>query len=333
MNLLISEYLICPNCGADNMKLESFSEKNGEVWDGRFICISCSNWYRIERGIVDLLPLSLRRFDLYQFFARKYNLQSSEKDQDNFLDRQRINQIEYFKENFEEYEDKVVNSSFYKALAVVTFVDWMEKNLRPGDSVLDLGCGTAREVVFLAQHKTKVVGIDISEEMIRKGKDKIDNLGLNAKVDFIVGNGENPPIKNSAFQACVCFGALHHFSNPEQTIKNAAAKLVRGGLFYSMDPHDSPIRFIFDLWMKVWKLYHEEANDNPLISQKQLKQWMDAAGLQGAIKLSTYLPPHLLYQLSVRVNVRLLKASDHLFSNFPILRNFAGVICAEGWKL
>ena len=334
MNLLNSAFLICPNCGANNLILENFSEKNGEIWDGRFICNNCSCWYRIEKGVTDLLPFSLRRYDLYRPFAMKYNLDLEEEAKP-FLhgDMQKIGQIEYHKKKYEEYESKVANSKFYNALDIVTFKDWVGNKLKPGDLVLNLGCGTGNEAVFLAQRRTKVLGIDISEEMIRIGKEKIDNLGLNSQIDFIVGNGENPPVINSAFQACICIGALHHFTNPEKTIENATAKLVRGGLFFSRDPHNSPLRFIFDFWMKVWKLYDEEANEDPLFTQNKLIKWMNAAGLQGTVKLSTYLPPHLLYPLSIRINVTLLKLSDYLFSYIPIIRNNGGVICARGWKL
>jgi len=278
------------------------------------------------------LPLYLRRQDLYEKFAVKHKLHF-EFVENNCVQQTKISQISFFKEKFDQYEKRVVNSTFYKALDLITFIDWLEKKLSPGDLVLDLGCGTGRQSISFAKHDIKTIGLDISEEMLMQAKRKIDNLRLGKYIDLIVGDAENPPFKNNSFKACVIYGTLHHFPNKSTVIQNAAKKLKNNGLFYSVDPNNTPIRFIFDFLMKICKLYDDEASDQPLVSKKELSQWLFNARIKNTIKYSTFLPPHLLYLFNVGINVNLLKLSDSIFNKIPGVRDLAGVIIAEGERI
>ena len=59
--------------------------------------------------------------------------------------------------------------------------DWMRRKLhvsflrafRPGERVLDVGCGTGIDAVFLARHGINVVGIDASSEMIVRFRQRV----------------------------------------------------------------------------------------------------------------------------------------------------------------
>lgn len=65
------------------------------------------------------------------------------------------------------------------------FVDKVESELAfsmfdiyPGMKVLDVGCGTGNFSIKLAQQGCKVVGIDISDEMLDIARNKAEDLGL-----------------------------------------------------------------------------------------------------------------------------------------------------------
>lgn len=69
-----------------------------------------------------------------------------------------------------------------------------EKLLRcfkPGDYVLDLNCGTGTDAVFLAQKGIRVMATDISAEMIRAVRIKIDAAGVQELVQTRVMRNEN----------------------------------------------------------------------------------------------------------------------------------------------
>lgn len=52
------------------------------------------------------------------------------------------------------------------------------KALTPGPDALDIACGEGRNSIFLAQHGFRVVGVDISDVGLEKGRKLAHTLGL-----------------------------------------------------------------------------------------------------------------------------------------------------------
>lgn len=331
MNRNILNKLICPNCSHHKLDIESFNERGSQIIDGRLICESCANWYRIEHGVVDLLPTALRQSYRYDQFVKRFHIGHVVPAVE-CIDREKKKQIDFFKTHVNEYEDKVIGNPLYKAFSRVYIRKWMDACLQEGDFLLDLGTGTSEQVFTLAERKIHCICIDISEEMLLKGRRHAGQAGLSDYLTFIVADAEAPPVKDESMDACTLLGVLHHLPNPERAIADAVAKLKPGGHFHSSDPHNSPVRFLFDLLMRYWKLYEEEARDNPLLSESQLRKWMTEAGLQGHTKLSVYLPPHLFIRLGKTAAETLLLQSDKFFLSLPGIRRWAGLIIAEGFK-
>ena len=337
MNRNVVPYLLCAECSAPDLLLEVYSPLgNEQVMEGRLTCSKCSSWFRIENGIIDLLPMRLRQKNYDRFmlknerFAVRHNLPLQLLENVTALKgtSDKTKPVGAF-EDVVDYEKRVVNNSYYKALDRVAFFDWMERNLTDQDFVLDIGCGTGRQCIPLAERHIRVVGIDVDEEMLQEAVKKVGNSSIGRMIDLIVGDGENPPVKPSSFTACVFYGVLHHLSDKRKAIANAASKLLPGASVYSLDPHKSSARFVFDLLMRLWQLYVEEADEDPLISENQLYEWMKNAQIVGKVKLSTYLPPHI-FVAGFPANVFLLKITDRIFSHIPGIRNIGGVVIFEG---
>jgi ubiquinone/menaquinone biosynthesis C-methylase UbiE/uncharacterized protein YbaR (Trm112 family) len=331
MDETIINFIICPNCGSSLLSIQEFSNVNNELHEGMVICNSCQIWYKIDHGVLDLLPLNLRRSDLYEKFAKKYNIHLKEVD-DVIVNQQKKEQILFFKKDFSSYENDIVDSLYYKALDKLTFEKWFEQNSdRIKEPILEVGCGTGRQSIKIAAKHKHAICMDISEEMVLLAKFKIDKIPNN--LDFIIGDAEDPPVKNNMFGACVICATLHHLSSPKNAISNLSRKLLNGGLFYSIDPHDSYVRFIFDYLMKIWKLYDEEASDSPLIKEKNLKKWLSDAKIMSNVTYSTYLLPHIFLILTEKNSLTLLKRTDDFFNKIPLFFKFSGIISAEGIKI
>jgi protein-L-isoaspartate O-methyltransferase len=62
-------------------------------------------------------------------------------------------------------------------------------NLKPGETLYDLGCGDGRILITAAQKfHVKAVGIEISERLVRKAEDNVKSLGLQNSVKVIHGD-------------------------------------------------------------------------------------------------------------------------------------------------
>lgn len=334
MNQDLLFYLICPNCGADNLSLEAYETDQQRVSEGIITCNACKNWYRIEQTVLDFLPLNLRQHNLYVDFAARHQLSYQIPGGINPANNEKVNQIEWFKTEFDDYEMRVVNSPFYQALDTATVIAWLNhihESVR--GIVLDIGGGTGRLAIPLAELGLRSISMDISESMLRLARQKIDAQIDPQLVDLVACDGENPPVKDNTFDACIIYGVLHHMPQPGQTIANAARKLRKGGLFYSLDPHNSPVRFLFDLLMRLNTVYNEEASDHPHFTIEMFSRWLDEAGLDGKLQLTTYLPPHVFHPFkSLDTRIAILKTTDSILGSIPGIRKFAGIIISKGTK-
>ncbi|HEX9006175.1 MAG TPA: class I SAM-dependent methyltransferase, partial [Bacteroidota bacterium] len=88
---------------------------------------------------------------------------------------------------------------------------WVQEQLRmrfrPGDRVLDIGCGTGTDAIFLAKHGVRLTSLDISPRMIETAGAKIRAAGVEDRVQVSVLDFRNlPPAPDRLFD-----GAFSNF--------------------------------------------------------------------------------------------------------------------------
>jgi len=84
-------------------------------------------------------------------------------------------------------------------------------NIKPGDRVLDVGCGTGNLTMTAKSYagpSGKVYGIDAAPEMIEVAQKKATRSGL--EVDFEVGLIENLGFPDATFDIVISRLAIHH---------------------------------------------------------------------------------------------------------------------------
>lgn len=96
-----------------------------------------------------------------------------------------------------------------------TLVKWMNKDAPK--IVLDVATGTG-DLAIAVQKGTaaKVVGLDLSQQMLNVGIDKIQKLNLDGEISMEKGDAENLPYESNKFDAVsVAFG-VRNFENLEK---------------------------------------------------------------------------------------------------------------------
>jgi ubiquinone/menaquinone biosynthesis C-methylase UbiE len=99
--------------------------------------------------------------------------------------------------------------------------------LRPDDSLLDIGCGTGAAVRDAAAYVDRAVGFDLSPAMVARARTLADGLD---NVQFYGGDAsERLPFGDGEFTAIVCTTAFHHFPDPAESVREMERVLAPGG--------------------------------------------------------------------------------------------------------
>ncbi|MHC1572714.1 MAG: class I SAM-dependent methyltransferase [Methanosarcinales archaeon] len=83
-------------------------------------------------------------------------------------------------------------------------------------NVLDVGCGTGTISLLLSEIGHIVTGIDISEGMLQKAKEKANILNLS--INFRIGDAENLPFEDESFDVVINRHLLWTLPDPERAI-------------------------------------------------------------------------------------------------------------------
>src|SRR5438876_6461039 len=74
--------------------------------------------------------------------------------------------------------DKYLDNSESAKLIREYFHKKILENIKPGEYLLEIGCGTGTDAVFLAKNGIKVTATDISPNMVMQTQTKINDNGL-----------------------------------------------------------------------------------------------------------------------------------------------------------
>ena len=103
-------------------------------------------------------------------------------------------------------------------------------NLKEGETVLDLGCGAGFDA-FLAARKVgrsgKVIGVDMTEAMIKKAKENAQNNGLE-NVEFILGEIEDLPLADNSVDVIIS-NCVINLSPAKQKVFAEAKRVLKSG--------------------------------------------------------------------------------------------------------
>ena len=102
--------------------------------------------------------------------------------------------------------------------------------------VLDVACGPARVSRALVEGTDAfVVGLDLSESMLRQGVVAIAANGLQDRVGLVLGRGEQLPFPDACFDALTFTYLLRYVSDPAATLTELARVVKPGGPIASLE--------------------------------------------------------------------------------------------------
>lgn len=118
--------------------------------------------------------------------------------------------------------------------------------------VLDVATGTAGVALALAdQTDALVVGIDLTEPMLRVGRHRVAARGGEDRIGLVCGRAEQLPFGDGAFDALTFTYLLRYVADPAATIRELARVVRPGGVVASLEFSVPPP----PVWLPAWRLY------------------------------------------------------------------------------
>ncbi|WP_251554170.1 demethylmenaquinone methyltransferase [Neobacillus muris] len=197
-----------------------------------------------------------------------------------------------------------ISDSYDKMNSVISFQqhlkwrqDTMKKmNVQPGSHALDVCCGTADWTIALAEAvgpAGKVIGLDFSKNMLKVGKEKVEQLQL-GQVELIHGNAMELPFPDNSFDYVTIGFGLRNVPDYLQVLKEMYRVVKPGGIAVCLETSQPTLigyrqlfylyfRYIMPLFGKMfaksYKEYswlQESARDFP--GMKELAAMFEQAG-------------------------------------------------------
>lgn len=102
--------------------------------------------------------------------------------------------------------------------------------------VLDVACGPARVTRALVDATdAHVIGLDLSENMLRQGVASVAKAGVQDRVGLVLGRGEQLPFPDAAFDALTFTYLLRYVTDPAATLAELARVVKPGGPISSLE--------------------------------------------------------------------------------------------------
>lgn len=103
--------------------------------------------------------------------------------------------------------------------------------------VLDIASGTG-DLAIMAAQKTdasKIIGADISEGMLKIGREKVDKLDLSDRISMQIADSENLPFDTNYFDAVTVAFGVRNFEDLNKGIQEIHRVLKPGGKFVVLE--------------------------------------------------------------------------------------------------
>lgn len=127
------------------------------------------------------------------------------------------------------------------------------KMLTPCENLLDVAIGTADLSLEIMKQKkaAQIQGLDVSQEMMRIGEEKVRKAGLEGKVKFQLGSALEMPYEDSSYDAVTCAYGVRNFPDADKGLEEFYRVMKTGGQLAILEfsyPTNKVIRCGYDLF-------------------------------------------------------------------------------------
>jgi SAM-dependent methyltransferase/uncharacterized protein YbaR (Trm112 family) len=334
--------LRCPECARGPLRADAFSESPDGIERGVVWCSACASWFPIEDGVLELLRGSLayaddraRFWDAHEAFLRSRGLKPALAPAAAAHDtsvREQQEHFDWYAHNDEQTYETYEAMPFWRAADALAFGPW-RRAIVPGRRLLDVACAQGRSTFPWMDLDLEIVAFDVSRDLVRQAVARYRRARPRARATFLVANAVDFPFASGAFDYVLAYGVLHHMPDPAHICREIGRVIREGGVFFGSENNRTIFRAIFEMLQARRPLWHEEAGSHALISERDLRRWLEPLGFGASFRTSVFVPPHAINRLDPKGSLGILRRTDRLARWIPVLRGQGGLILVEARKL
>jgi SAM-dependent methyltransferase len=202
-------------------------------------------------------------------------------------------------------------------------VKMLSSHLRPGMSVLELGCGTGTFTRELARSGADIIAIDVSPELL-----EIARASYSASnVRYQTQNAYALSYPDAAFDSVVGSSVLHHLE-VEEALRNIYRVLKPGGTIFFTEPNMLNPQIAVQKNVPWVKRKLGDSPDETAFFRWRLRGLLEQTGYRNVrINPFDFLHPKTPVRLINRVN-----AFGLFLESVPVISEFAGSLYIRGVK-
>ncbi|MCW3086020.1 MAG: Demethylmenaquinone methyltransferase [Bacteroidetes bacterium] len=135
--------------------------------------------------------------------------------------------------------------------------------------ILDIATGTGDFAIeAMKLNPDKIVGVDISEGMLKLGVEKVNKLGLSNKIELKLGDSESLPFSDNSFDAITVGFGVRNFENLDKGISDIYRVLTKNGALVVLEfskPRKFPIKQLYKFYSRfitpaIGKLFSKDSS-------------------------------------------------------------------------
>ena len=122
--------------------------------------------------------------------------------------------------------------------------------------VLDIGCGPAVLTEELLKNNCEVWGIDVSDEMVKEAKKRMEGKGFSERIHFNMGDIERLDFPDAYFDFVLCIGVIEYLKEPSRGLTEIRRVLKdKGKLIVSVPNMATPFVLFDKMALYMAKLF------------------------------------------------------------------------------